>query len=87
MIILYPAIFSAENSLSLQNNFLKNIVELFCLKKNFFSRYPEYKYVWLGTKSHNRCGMRSACKECFNIINNHDETEIIKEIEKYIKIN
>ena len=49
------------------------------------THYPGNEYIWLGTKQHQRCGMKHKCEKCHTIINNHDENIIIKKIQDKLK--
>lgn len=48
-------------------------------------KYPNTICLWLGTEKHSRCGMRSKCDSCHEIINNHNETEVISLVKTAIK--
>ena len=42
--------------------------------------YPNNINIWLGTETHQNCGMRSICPECQKIYREHDHTEIYRQI-------
>ena len=50
-----------------------------------FTKYDNIIDIWVHTKEHNNCFIEGECSKCIDIMNNHNENEIINKIKFFFR--